>query len=647
MIQVRKGGGAGPRIRYTRKSTEQADRQVASHEQQYDECDKHFGPVPEEFRNLWFRDDKSGTTFNRPAFRQMIDYCLANPQSGGARGRIEVYDHSRWGRSVRKDERGKIASVDPKGFYRWVYRLEDAGWDVAFTTESKSDDPLAHFLKEGIEVFIAGQKSQNLSREVRRGRLDWLRKGRWMGGPPPFPAKRIHPETGQLLPGTRAYNGGSLLAVDETKLPNWIRAAEMVLEGASLVAVAADFEQRGVPNYYTGRTKDGRLPRWTAQHIRKILTNAALVGKLHYEHDNEDTGEVRVEVIDAQWEPLVPVDLFNAVQRKLETDTTKVRRRTRKGVSSYAVPAMCARCGVYLAGTDLRQPDGTVHRRYRHISPRVNSLRREVRDRMVEAGCQTWVVDADEVENAVLELIASERGSPEFRQRIEQMLATGDEFAGAQQRRLEDARKEVARIEAAQERTMQLMTSGRGEGISDELFLRNLKTLQDQHAAAVGEYEEAAAMQEGSAARRASILERLDETDAVLRRWRSGDVGSRRAILDWWVDAVLIDFEKTARKPKGSVQRRSKNVGQRSARKKLVVFLATLPGEDIGMQVELRGSRGDTRQVGHREWDLVEVRTTLPPQPSEEPGTWRSPSESAARCQNDKSKTTGSACCTC
>src|SRR4028119_1345841 len=105
---------AAPRIRYTRKSTEQADKQVASHEQQYNECDRNFGPVPDGCRDLWFRDDKSGTTFKRPAFMRMVEFCMSHPQADGARGRIEVYDHSRWGRPVKKDDRGKIVGVDIK-----------------------------------------------------------------------------------------------------------------------------------------------------------------------------------------------------------------------------------------------------------------------------------------------------------------------------------------------------------------------------------------------------------------------------------------------------------------------------------------------------------------------------------------------------
>lgn len=640
MIQIRKGDDSGPRIRYTRKSTEGKEKQVASHNQQYAECDRHFGPVPEEWRDYWFRDDKSGTDFNRPAFKRMVEFCLANPQLSGPRGRIEVYDYSRWGRPVRKDANGSIVGSNVKAFDRWITRLDEAGWDVEYATAHRSENELANDVTDLVEKHMAAQKSVKLSRDVKRGRADWIRKGRWMGGPPPFPAKRVHPTTGQdLPPGTRAFQGGSVLAVDESKLPDWIRAAEMVLEGRSLLAVAQDFERREVPTYYAGRMKSGRLPRWTGLHIRKILTNPALLGELHVR-----SRDGAPEVIKAEWGPIVPVELFQAVQRKLESDRAKVRRRNRRGASTYAVPIMCARCGSQLAGVDVKQPDGTVHRRYRHNSPRSMGLRRDVRDRMVEAGCRTWMVDANEVEDAILELVAAERASPDFKERLEAMLADGTGFADALKRKVEEAKAEVARIEAQQRETLRLMTVGAVRGISEELFLQQLEELKAEHTAALRARGEAEETQAAAEAQRATMLELLNETTAVVDRWRNGGVADRRTILDWWVDAVLIEFDETARKPKGTAQKQSSNLGQRSARKRLVVFLASLPTGAVAVQLD--PPRRKQTQVGHRAWKPVEVRTTLQAQSSAGSGTSRFPTEWADCCRNDESKTGGSAGCT-
>jgi hypothetical protein len=522
--------------------------------------------------------------------------------------------------------------------------VESAGWDVVFTTGDKSQDELASFLKDGIEIFMAGQKSKNLSREVIRGRLAWLRKGRWMGGPPPFPAKRINPETGHdLPPGTRTHNGGSLLATDPAKLPHWIQAAQMILAGASLVGVADTFDKLGIPTYLTGRTKDGRVPRWSYQHTRKILTNRALLGELHHT-DYDEEGTKRVEVFRAAWDPIVPVDLFQAVQDKLQAaDRSKVRRRKKGGVSSYVVPIMCARCGASLTGVDTEKQGGGVNRRYRHPSPGA-PVNREVRDRMRAAGCRAWQVDAGEIETALRDLIAAERGSPGFMERLDSMLADRLKYTDAVERKVEDAAATLERIEGEQRNAVRLMTTAQAKGLSEDLFFEYLQRLEAQHTEAKRILAEALAAQEAVTTHRDDVRRLFDETRAILDRWENGDVADRQAILTWWVDHVMIDFEEVERIPKGRVQRQSANLGQRSARRRLIVFLSTLPTG--GVQLELPAPRKRTH-VGHRTWERVEVRTTPQAQSSGESETSRSPNESEDHRRKNKSKTAGSACCTC
>ena len=112
-------------------------------------------------------------------------------------------------------------------------------------------------------------------------------------------------------------------------------------------------------------------------------------------------------------------------------------------------------------------------------------LRHDVRDRMAAAGCRTWMVDANEVEGAILELVAAERASPDFKERLEAMLADGTEFADALRRKVEEATAEAARIEAQQRETLRLMTVGAARGISEELFLQQLEELKAEHAVAL------------------------------------------------------------------------------------------------------------------------------------------------------------------
>lgn len=645
---------AGPRIRYTRKSTEEADRQVASHDQQAKECDKHFGEIPTAMVDAlgdgyWFRDDKSGTTFDRPAFKRMIDFCLAHPQ-GALRGAIEVYDHSRWGRPVKKDKRGRIVGVDIKAFYRFMYRLEDAGWDIVFTTGEKNEDELAAFLKEGIEIYIAGQKSANLSREVTRGKLDWMEKGRWLGGPPPFPAKRVHPETGTFLPpGVRAYNGGSVLAVDEERLPHWLRAADQFLKGWSPQKIAEDFNSRGVPNYMTGRTRDGRRPSWSNVHITKILTNRALIGEIVYDYLDPDTDEVKTQTFKAAWEPIVPVDTFNAVQKRFEERSTGSRGPRRKSAQlDYITPLVCGHCGTFFMGTDTKRKDGSTLRRYRHQIIETGST--AAREAKRAAGCRAWQVDADEIEEAIKDLIVQQRMSPGFMGRLREMLADREEFAGATDQRVAEAKADVARVEKAQQEALRLKLMGQEAGLSDEMFVQQLKQLQEDHKRAIAAYEEALDFQKSAVHSQESVWEMFNETQAIVDRWEEGNVDERRALFSWWVDGATIRFEDATPDTRGKAkhERADKGtLGQRSSKRKLYVFLSTVP--TFGLEVEMSPAHwnagGDF--PGVRKWEQVEVRMSPQGQWSEGSETSTGRIESAVDDHNAHSRTAHCGGCRC
>jgi len=87
---------------YSRKSTTGEDRQVASHEQQKESITEKFGVFDEIW---WFADSCTGTTFDRPQFTQLQEFCRKNRRSQSDPGEIYIYDPSRFGRVL--DEEGK------------------------------------------------------------------------------------------------------------------------------------------------------------------------------------------------------------------------------------------------------------------------------------------------------------------------------------------------------------------------------------------------------------------------------------------------------------------------------------------------------------------------------------------------------------
>lgn len=366
------------------------------------------------------------------------------------------------------------------------------------------------------------------------------------------------------------------------------------------------------------------------------------MGVLHHKEYDEAAGTIHVEEIEAQWEPIVPPDLFHAVQRKLQT-RSKAQRRKKAGISSYFVPIMCARCGTYLTGVDTPRSDGGVNRRYRHQSPN-SPVTGKLRQRMIEAGCRTWQVDADEVETALRDLIAAERGSQGFLERLDTLLAERVTSTDIVDRRLAEARTLMSDIEAERRETIRLMAKGRLIGISEAEFLENVKQLDAQHADAKRRVEEISASRKAAEMERQELRRLFDETRAILDRWDKGSVSDRQAILTWWVDHVLIDFDEVACTPKNQRQRESAGLGQRSARRRLIVFLSTQPTG--GVELEMTPPSSKQKQLGTRVWERVEIRMSPPPQALEELETSKIPIESVESCRNDKNRRAHSAGCT-
>lgn len=175
-------------------------------------------------------------------------------------------------------------------------------------------------------------------------------------------------------------------------------------------------------------------------------------------------------------------------------------------------------------------------------------------------------------------------------ERLDGMLADRLTYADAVERKVESARATLERIEGEQRNAVQLMTAAQTRGLSVDLFFENIERLEAQHAEAKRMLEDAVASQEAATTHRGDVRRLFDETHAILDRWENGDVADRQAILAWWVDHVMIDFEEVERVPKGRVQRESANLGQRSARRRMIVFLSTLPTGGVQLELPAPGS---------------------------------------------------------
>ncbi|MBF5029603.1 recombinase family protein [Micromonospora sp. ANENR4] len=164
------------------------------------------------------------------------------------------------------------------------------------------------------DAIDSAYESDKVSERVRRTAAAKAAEGRPWGNVP-YGYRRVRdPRTGALL--------GQEPHPDEA--PNVRDLFEKLADRWSLAAIAREWEARGVLNA-SGRP-------FSPVHLRQIAIKPAYAGR-RVHHD---------QIYPAQWEPLVPPELFDTVQAILRDPT---RKTTRAGLGIHLSTAV-VRCGV-------------------------------------------------------------------------------------------------------------------------------------------------------------------------------------------------------------------------------------------------------------------------------------------------------------
>lgn len=518
------------RIRYTRKSTEAVERQVASHAQQSEAADREWGEIDSTW--LW-QDSCTGTTFDRPGFNDMLDFCRAHPQSKNAPGRVEVYDPSRFGRSLDAD--GK---PDVLGFQAKLTEFEQYRWRVEFVTVKRTGEQLADLIMMAMHAYSAAQFSTTLSANVRRGRVNHAQAGWWTSGSAPWGTLRKDTRTDRvLMPGevSTPGGGGTILIPDQPLLDLWKEAAERILAGASLDAVGTMLYAKGI-----------RGPRGGAfghRSVRNILTNPVLIGYTEFLGAPEGGARPRTRA-RARWEPMVDVDLFERVSARLGGHSLAVHSPKRRRRELFPLAPVCAHCGCKYIGSRLSEAQGN-RRQYAHVKPKAR-MDEAGRARFDAAGCKNWYIDADELETKIRDAIVQQRTSAEFENEVRALILDRDNFRKSADEAVAQAERDVKLSASAYERLSQLVAKVLGrdaEGRSDDALVDQLKASNQALDSAKHALEEAKAF----ARSREEVWPRLStiihETRNLAATWEKATPEERKILLSYWVLDVMIVVE--------------------------------------------------------------------------------------------------------
>ena len=98
----------------------------------------------------WWKDSCTGTTFDRPDFQDLLDFCRTNPRPSGDPGRFELYDPSRFGRTLTRDGRPDIF-----GFLAAYNQFEETGWELHFVTVPRTGSDIADVVTMALYAYAA------------------------------------------------------------------------------------------------------------------------------------------------------------------------------------------------------------------------------------------------------------------------------------------------------------------------------------------------------------------------------------------------------------------------------------------------------------------------------------------------------------
>lgn len=253
----------------------------------------------------------TGRNDDRPDFQRMLSDAKKKQFQYILVWKLDRFARNRYDSAVHKAE------------------LKKYGVRVISATENITDEPEGIML-EGLLESLAEYYSANLSKHVKRGQRESLLQGHVPGGTPPYGFKLVDKH----------------LVADEEKAPVIRYIFEQYAKGVPKKEIFDTLNARGIRNSY-GRP-------FSYSSLQHNLRNPKYIGKYTFNG---------VEV-EGCCEALVSEDVFNAVQKRL--DSVKRAPAAQKAREEYLLQgkAFCGHCGSPLVGESGHGRRGGVYQYY-------------------------------------------------------------------------------------------------------------------------------------------------------------------------------------------------------------------------------------------------------------------------------------------
>jgi hypothetical protein len=292
----------------------------------------------------------SAKTDNRPEFQHMV-----KDSSKRLFDMVIVWKLDRFARNRFDSARYKAV-------------LNKNGAKVVSATEAISEGAEGIILESMLEGY-AEYYSADLSQKVIRGRTENALKCKYNGGTLPI---------GYFIDEEQHFQ------IDPLTAPFVLEAFKRYDEGATMTEIRDWLNEKGLKN-----TKGNPLNYNSVQHM---LKNRRYIGEYKYR-----------DIIDPDGIPaIVPQDLFDRVQEKMEKNKKAPARHKAEDDYLLTTKLFCGYCGAYMCGESGRSRNGTVHHYYKCVS--VKKKRGDCKKRAVK---KQWLEDL--VVNETMKMIMDDK----------------------------------------------------------------------------------------------------------------------------------------------------------------------------------------------------------------------------------------------
>lgn len=289
-----------------------------------------------ELIEFYIDDGYSGTTFDRPEYKRMIEDILS-----GKVDTIIVKDLSRFGRNY----------IEVGNYIEQIFPLYNTRFiAVNDNIDSFKDPKSVNNIIVPFKNLMNDEYARDISNKVRSVLMTKSLNGEWVGGTCPYGYKKNPDNIHQLI-------------IDEEEAPVVRKIFKMALDGFGHIKIARFLNDNGILcRKEVQRRKKYKLSmnaeeveakyNWSTSTIGKMVTSEIYIGNLVWNRtgsvsykDHRQIYKPKSEwvIVEGTHEGIISVEDFNKIQETIKERLSKKKRPEKLTIYKYKIK--CADCG--------------------------------------------------------------------------------------------------------------------------------------------------------------------------------------------------------------------------------------------------------------------------------------------------------------